>query len=293
MIFTQNLAQPGLKIDRHSGGLLNDTEWNLLHTGLPSYYTHIVSLFDGYKSHSFVIEFARLGLQFTTSQSHDPNITNIRTDLQNRLFNAALQTSLFDLAYSTLNSFTNHALQASSIRALIFGMCEASAASQLLDLSFIGLQNTVDEILAQKCQGIVDVNAGIPYHKILYAWRIKRNDFRGAAAASLDRLHKLRMTGAGDKALRTDGSNGQDALETPITKQYLSLINALSCVDPEQAWILSEGVSDKHANDGVPTKREVITLEDARKGYQKELDRIAAIENGQFAFAGGDDMDVL
>ena len=173
-------------------------------------------------------------------------------------------------------------------------MCESSSASELLDLPFIGLQSQVDEILAQKCQAIVDVNVGVPYHKILYAWRLKHNDFRGAAAVSHERLRRLQQSGDGDKVL--GHGPGIDELDTPVTKQYLMLINALSCVDPKQAWILSEPLPKKTSAGAQSTsameKRKVITLDDARKGYQEELDRIAAIENNQFAFAAGNEMEM-
>jgi nuclear pore complex protein Nup160 len=262
---------------------------------LPRYYYHIVSLFDKEKFYSYVVDFARIALQFSSPGSIENYILDLRTELHSRLFNAALQTSRYDVAYSALTFFTNHALQLSSLRALVYRMCETSSASELIDLPFIGLQSAVDDILAQKCQSIIDVNASIPYHKILYAWRIKRNDFRGAAAVSLERLQKLQQSGDGDKAL---GSGpGTDGLDTPVTKQYLMLINALSCVDPKQAWILSEPPPNKPGPSGSGSsaheKRKVVTLDDARKGYQEELDRIAAIENNQFAFEGGDEMDLV
>lgn len=280
--------------DRHSSGLLDDTEWNLLYAGLPRYYYHIVCLFDKEKYYSFVIDFARIALQFATAGSKENFILDLRTELHSRLFNAALQTSRWDIAYSALTLFTNHALQISSLRSLIFRMCETSSASELIDLPFIGLQTAVDDILAQKCLGIVDVNAGVPYHKILYAWRIKRNDFRGAAAVILERLQKLQQSGDGDKAL--GGGSGVDGLETEVTKQYLMLINALSCVDPKQAWVLSEPPSSKPGTAGsssvISGKRKVVTLDDARRRYQEELDRIAAIENNQFEFEVGDEMDL-
>jgi len=254
-----------------------------------------VSLFDKEKFYSFVIDFARIALQFATAGSKDNYILDLRTELHSRLFNAALQTSRYDIAYSALTLFTNHALQLSSLRALVTRMCETSSASELIDLPFIGLQSAVDDILAQKCQSILDVNSSVPYHKILYAWRIKRNDFRGAAAVSLERLQKLQQSGDGDKAL--GGGAVIDGLETPVTKQYLMFINALSCIDPKQAWVLSEPPPSKpgssETGSSVSGKRKIVTLNDARKGYQDELDRIAAIENNQFAFERGDEMDLV
>jgi len=251
-----------------------------------------VALFDKDKHFSFVIDFARLALQFAPASSKDTDIIQLRTEMNSRLFNAAVQTSRYDLAHSSLALFTDRALQHSSLRTLIFRICELSNASQLLELPFLGLQDAVDDILAQKCRGIMDLNIGVPYHKILYAWRIKRNDFRGAAAVSFERLQRLQQSGDGDKIIAQ--GPGNDELDTAITKQYLALINALSCVDPKQAWIISEAPHNKGVtSNSLPAKRKAITLEDMRKGYQGELDRIAAIENNQFAFVGGDEMDVL
>jgi nuclear pore complex protein Nup160 len=263
-------------------------ERNLLNAGLPEYYSHIVALYDKEKIYSFVIDFARLSLQFIKPGNSNLQQNKLRTEMHSRLFNAAIQTSRYELAHSVLALYTDTALQHSSVRTIVTKMCESSHAQQLMTFPFIGLQETVDEILAQKCQGIVDVTVGVPYHKTLYSWRITRSDFRGAAAISLERLQRLLASGDGDRPLVEEG------LETPVTRQYLTLINALSCVAPEQAWILFEEPPKKAAQ-GIKTlqpKRKVVTLEEIRNSYQKELDRIAAIENNQFAFNGGDEMEV-
>lgn len=272
------------RTDNHSAGYLDDIEKKALNAGLPAYYAHIVSLYDQLNIFSFVIDFARLSLQFMKPGSDDKS----RSDMNSRVFSAAIQTARFELAHSTLALFTDQAMQYSSLRMLVAKMCESSYTAQLIELPFLGLQDAVDKILAQKCLSIVDVNVGIPYHKILYAWRIKRGDFRGAASISLERLQRLQQSGQGDKAL------GDDGLETPVTKQYIALINALSCVDPKQAWILSEELPLRpgESKRGAQPKRKVVTLDDVRKEYQGELDRITAIENNQFSFQG-DEMDVL
>ncbi|CAL3968866.1 unnamed protein product [Diplocarpon coronariae] len=277
-----------------SAGLLDNTERSLLNHGLPEYYSHVVALYERDKNYSFVVDFARLSLQFLVVKHGDVQASQLRTEMHSRLFNAAIQTSRYNVAHSTLCLFTDAALQHSSVRTLVTKMCESSYASQLIEFPFLGLQEAVDDILAQKCQSIVDVNVGIPYHKILYAWRIRHSDFRGAATICFERLQRLQKAGEGDKMLREDG------LETPVTKQYVALINALSCVDPKQAWILSEELPQKSSTAGVngkkaPPKRQVVTLDEVRRAYQAELDRIAAIQNNQFAFGDGEveEMDVL
>ncbi|KAH8591669.1 nucleoporin Nup120/160-domain-containing protein [Bisporella sp. PMI_857] len=267
------------RADFRSAGYLDETERNLLNAGLPQYYSHIVALYEREKIYSFVIDFARLALQFLKPGTEDVSIKQLRTEMHSRLFNAAVQTSRYDLAHSTISLFTDAAIQHSSLRTLISKMCETSHVSQLISLPFISLQDAVDEILAQKCHSIVDVTAGIPYHKILYAWRVKRNDFRGAAAVSLERLQRLQAFGD----------------DSGLEQQYVALINALSCVDPKHAWILSEEPPIKKTTGGVKNekpKRRVVTLNDVRKEYQAELDRVAAIENNQFTFTGADAMDV-
>ena len=279
---------PRKRTDYRSAGYLDETERNQLNAGVPQYYSHIVTLFEKSKHYSYVVDFARLSLQFIRPGNEDPHLSQVRTEMHSRLFNASIQTCHYDLAHSVLALFTDTALRHSALRTLVTKMCESSYASDLVQLPFIGLQDMVDEILVSKCQGIVEVTVGVPYHKILYAWRIKRNDFRGAAAIIMERLQKLQQAGEGDRTL------GEGVLETPVTKQYVALINALSCVDPKQAWIFQEDLPSKpSAGAKSASKRKVITLEDIRKSYQEELDRIAAIENNQFAFAGGDEMHVL
>ncbi|KAE9376840.1 hypothetical protein N431DRAFT_401327 [Stipitochalara longipes BDJ] len=286
--FGMAYPNPKKRTDHRSAGYLDETERSLLNAGLPEYYSHIASLYEREKVYSYVVDFARLSLQFMKVGNQEPQAILLRTEMHSRLFNAAIQTARFELAHSILALFADNALQHSSLRTLVTKMCESSYASQLTELPFIGLQDTVDVILAQKCQSIVDVTVGVPYHKILYAWRIKRSDFRGAATISLERLQRLQQSGDGDKMI------GEDGLETPVTKQYIALINALSCVEPKQAWILSEEPQRKgNSGRNNHTKRKVVTLDDLRRAYQEELDRIAAIQNNQFAFAGGDEMDVL
>lgn len=245
-----------------------------------------MALYEKHKAYSFLVDFARLALQFINTKTLDAEM--VRTGIQKRLFSGATAISRFDVAHSTLVGMKDRTLQYSCLQALIQKMCDNLHNSELVELSFPGLQNAVDEILAHRCQDTMDVVTGVPYHQILYSWRIKHNDYRGAAAILLDRIQKLKKLGQGDQF------TGDDVLDTVITRQYLMLINVLSCVEKKQAWITKEGFLGKsngaEAGNG---KRKVVTLADIRQEYQGELDRIAAIENNQFGFAADDDMDIL
>ncbi len=315
-------------VERHSSSLLDDTEWNLLNSGLPNYYSHIVNLFDRQKAYSFVIRFARIALQFAQAPGHEG--AAVRTELQSRMFSAATAIAYYDVAHSTLLSMSDEALQHSYLTRLIEKMSETGQNAELVSLPFSGLQNSVDDILLKKCRATRDVINDTPYHQILYAWRIAHNDYRGGAAILLDRLQKLRAIGEADKL------GADDSLDTQVTKQYLLLINALSCVTSKEAYILEDvplgddsekGVEDSDADasldelaqaldaeqalgggreeDAVLKEamkkfsrayiqetqpRRIVTLPDLRKQYQQELDRIVAIQNNQFGFAPDDDV---
>ncbi|KAI1847480.1 hypothetical protein JX265_013956 [Neoarthrinium moseri] len=288
------LSRPTKNPDRHSSGLLDDTEWRLLHAGMPQYYAHVVSLYEKHKAYTYVVEFAQLALQFVNRQTKDGPA--FRTEVQSRLFHGAVSISHFDLAHTALVTMADRALQRSLLRILIEKMCDGLHNSELVELPFPNLENAVDDILAHRCHDAVDIVTDKPWHQILYAWRIKRNDYRGAAAILLDRIHKLRQRADADEPA------GDDVLDTVITRQYLMLINVLSCVDEKQAWIATEappasshGVNGSSGSFGNGLgKRKVVTLGDIRREYQAELDRIAAIGNDQVPFMdAGDEMEVL
>ncbi|KAL1853268.1 hypothetical protein Daus18300_011836 [Diaporthe australafricana] len=287
------MSVPMKHTERHTGGLLDETEKNLLNSGMANYYSHIVSLYDRHKAFSYVIDFGRITLQFAQS----PDAKTTRLEMLSRLFTASTSISQFKMAHTTLLQTPDRALKLSFLKKLVERMCETAQTSELTALPFPSLQEEVDSILQQKCRNTTDVVRGTPYHQILYAWRITHNDYRGAAAVLHDRLQKLRQAGEGDKL------NGEDVLDTVVTRQFLLLINALSCVDPKQAWITIEeappaggahnaGTDHDRAAAAKP-RRKVVTLADLRRQYHAELDRIAAIQNNQFGFTADDDDDVM
>lgn len=239
-------------------------EWPLFYSGLPNYYAHIVALYDRQRAHSFVLDFARLSLQFAHSRSSfaltgdaDADaamIKSARTEMLSRLFAAATALSRFDAAHTALLAMGREeapALQQACLRFLVEKMAETGQVAAMVALPFPGrLADAVDAVLLQKCHAAMEVLRGTQWHQILYAWRIARNDYRGAAAILLDRLQKLQQAGEGDKFSTAPVGGGlavglpsEDVLDTPVTRQYLMLINTLSCVEPKQAWIYTEDLS--------------------------------------------------
>ncbi|KAK3396546.1 nucleoporin Nup120/160-domain-containing protein [Sordaria brevicollis] len=271
-------------VQRHSAGLLDDTEWRLLYSGLPNYYAHVVNLFERQRAYSYVVEFSKLALQFiqedenntSSSQRSSKQQHNVKTEMLSRLFTASTAISQFDVAHSTLLAMTDdEVLQKSYLRRLVEKMCEAGQNTELVNLPFSGLQTMVDDILVDKCRQVRDVlRDPVPYHQILYAWRISHNDYRGAASVLLDRLQKLRQIGEGDK-LGVVGE--QDALDTQVTRQYLLLINALSCVQTKgEAYILEDILSDEDEKSQPNGKAQAGTdnLEDHLDDLMERLDTV-------------------
>lgn len=170
-------------------------------------------------------------------------------------------------------------------------MVSQSQTAALLKFPFIGLVSDVDAILANLCHKTLNLASGPPYHQILYSFRISRGNFRGAASILHERIQRLKST----------SSKVHDPSDESLTQCYLMIINALSSVSEDDAYILAE----QRIDDAAPPswgigkarkmlKRQIITLDTLRKEYQAELDRVAAIEAGQFPFVDpADDMDIL
>lgn len=135
-------------------------------------------------------------------------------------------------------------------------MSTPNAIPQLLELPFPAtLHEKIDALLLEQKKP-----------KILAAWRLHRQDFRGAAAALLPSL----------QAAQARAKKGDDGLEN----QYLAVINLLACAGEGNRWVLSEDVGGKG-------KRKIVEIKDVRAQYQKELDRRSMIEGGRFGFVGG------
>jgi hypothetical protein len=92
--------------DTDSAGLVMETDRSLFSEGLAKYYSHIVGLFERAKAYSYVAEYARLGLGAIRGREDK----DLKTELLQRLFTAAIQTSRFEEAYSAMTRHSDNAL---------------------------------------------------------------------------------------------------------------------------------------------------------------------------------------
>ncbi|CBX92349.1 hypothetical protein LEMA_P050550.1 [Plenodomus lingam JN3] len=273
--------------DIDTANLVPETERILFSDGLARYYSHVVGLFEKVKRYTYVADFARLGLRSLTGHDDEES----RTELLQRLFTATVQTCRYQEAYSAMTSLSDAALKRSNLQSLITSMISQSQATELLKFPFVGLTNDVDAILSSLCHQTLNLASGPPYHQTLYSFRISRQNFRGAASILYERLQRLKTT----------SSKIHDPADESLAQCYLMIINTLASVNKEDAYILADqkidGIAAPQWGIGQGKKllkRQVITLDSLRKDYQAEIDRVAAIESGQFAFVDPtDDMDIL
>lgn len=173
----------------------------------------------------------------------------------------------------------------------------------------------VDGILLGLSQKYLATNAepetdsGLPqYHAVLYAWRMHRQDVRGAAGIVYNYVQYLQHE-------RTNAT-AYDLEDVSLQNAYLVLINTLAICGDQEAWLLSERrdthqaqirpngfvkrviSGSKQSNEAGPgdenghAKRSVITLDDIRREYVQELDRRSEIAQGRFGIIG-EEMDLF
>jgi nuclear pore complex protein Nup160 len=258
-----------------SSSLLDILSVDSFNNGLPKYFQHVLSVFEQARSFSHVADFASLALQALESDDQkvedDPDYQDLRTDLLSRLFYASLKTCQFDTAYSALSRYTNLALQKSALGSLITAILNAcgpgtSGVQQLLHFPLWlapNLSSYVDETLLSLAKKQTSFSSSLDsdnqwweanytpdYHRILHAYRIARNDLRGAAELgyqTVQRLRNARDAPSTQLALSRSGEEEtkrmveEDDIESKeIRHELLSLINLLACVDKSEAYILVE-----------------------------------------------------
>ena len=142
------------------------------------------------------------------------------------------------LQFKTTDNLTKYSYrQQNGAQRLVTTMCDSGNSSLLLTFPFTGQQPEIDAALVEKCQNTLNLYTGAPYHKILYAWRLKHGDFRGAASILYDRLQRLQMA----------STVSNDTQNSAVTQAYLALINILSTLGEGQAWILVEKKRDQNS----------------------------------------------
>ncbi|KIV88460.1 hypothetical protein PV10_08143 [Exophiala mesophila] len=302
-----------------SAGLLSLIDAEHFYNGLPSFLYHVATLFETASSYNEAGQFFRLALE-ALSVGQPESSSSFRSDLLSRLFNAELKQARYASAYDALAQLPDKALQRVSVVALINSMLDAKswtggpagAVKQIQSLPWainphLAHQLDLHLLSLAKKQTSTSISStdwlstpgDTDYLSIIHAVRIGQKDYRGAVAVLFDRL----------RLVRKSGRARHDPKATALRHVLLALINAMACVDPEEAYVLAD-VEEKTSSGGPHQKggtiqsmestagrkrrRVIVTLEDLRKEYQQVLDKCSRIERGDFDFdvdGEGDDED--
>jgi len=174
--------------------------------------------------------------------------------------------------------YTDVALRKNALKRMVNEMVQGEYIDELLGLPWAGLRQEIDDILTEHAKkegdaaGLSGTNS-VPYYKILYSWRIRQGDVRGAAAVMVERLE-----GRKERGRRKFGAREADA----VLEDYLVAIDAFALLGEDEGWVLVGGKE-------VGKKRKVVTVGDVRRGYQEELDRRCVLESGRFGIVGGEE----
>lgn len=273
-----------------SSGLIDILSVDNFNNGLPKYFQHILTLFEHARAFSYVADFAILALQALECDNknsiRDSDYASLRTDLLSRLFHASLKTCQFDQAYSALSRYTDLALQKSALGSLITSILSVSGPGtaglkQLLHLPIPltpHLSSYVDDTLVSLSKRqtsfispLEPSNRSPDYQRILHAYRISRNDFRGAAEVGyqiVQRLRKARDAPSQQLIFKKNNDNDdtkrmieEDDLESKeIRHELLALINLLACVEKSEAYIFVE--TEESLSGAEPNRRRSLQKDD-------------------------------
>lgn len=305
-------GRPSGPLHEMSAGLLSRMDADAFYNGIPRYAQHVLALFENARAFAHAADFAHLALQALPAGQKEPTFA-FKSEILSRLFTAELKCSRFLAAFTALAQFSDRTLQKSAIIALVDAVLSPTSSTtgllgavKLLTSLPIGLHPQLSRYVDQHLVGLAKKQKSISalqhllwtsesevdYVTVLHAFRIAQKDHRGAVAVLLDRLRLLKKS--------SQARNDPEA--TQIRHALLALINALSCMAPDEAYLLTDvddasepnGVMVPRVADGVdgkdnsrPRKRIIVTLDDLRTEYQQLLDKCSRIERGDFDF----DMD--
>ena len=273
-----------------------------------------MDLFMHIRCSSYVVEFAQAAIQHheldlvASEKKHTKSSKSAvsahdqkATALFSRLFTAALDSAQYEVAYSALTRIHDNGLRKASLTSFASTLVTNRRSDTLLAFPFASLAADLDAVLASLANKSLSASrsAGSLYFRVLYALRIQRSDYHGAAQSLWDYLARLKGS-ANDSVL--------DPRDERLTDTYLLVINALRCCGPDEEWVLDDplvtsgstigGVkfvtrlSGSEKEKAVIKKRKVVFLADVRREYQELLDRVSDLEGGRFAFVREDEMEV-
>ncbi|KZT26905.1 hypothetical protein NEOLEDRAFT_1111428 [Neolentinus lepideus HHB14362 ss-1] len=197
-----------------------------------NFYLHVAGLFRAAHVTSCEIAFSQLAISVA------PPSTDLQ-ELWYTIIKGYTDLAQYEDAYSALISTPYEKLKRDCVSDLVFRMCEDYAVEKLMTFNFAAFADEVEGALSFKARNGDPMTRPF-YSSILHTWFIRRGDYRNAALTMYQRGRRL----AEHPAYWNDLPRQLEA--------YLTAMNALSLVDPKNAWFVMPVVSD---SDDEPWKR--------------------------------------
>jgi hypothetical protein len=248
---------------------------------LVHYHLHVARLYMERQHHTQALRFcgeAEIALRLGADATQHRAVAQLK-------FEAALASSQFDEAYLCLSTLVT-VQQLDPLRTFLTQLCESDQANKLLRYPFIGLLEEVDDLLQEKAFSMMATQTAPAYHRILYSWRIRHCNFRGAASALYRRLQVLRA--------HSEHAAFDVSVHLDLTEGYLAILNALRCMDKDEQWLIVGALQEgKHGDMPSPpkrtkqagqedaqvtsmVKRKLLSLKDVKAEYLVELHNMKA-----------------
>ena len=326
-------SNPPIAFAQASSSLLSPLDASYLATGLSNYYTHILTLFSAFPAREMYIQsFARLALLHTapTNSAH-LNAANQQADLLTRLFHASLALGDYNAAYSALARYSDHALRKAGVGQLISSLVQRRALALLTEFPWSdSLAIDADQFLEDRVSkddgsggsggigsvGRISCGESVGWYKVLYAFRTRRGDLKGAAEVLVGKVaaqRKAKFRKKGAKKVKIQGSEKER--EEREEGDYLLALNALAVLGGSVGVgnVGRQGTTSRITNgrrEGQEMVREddraqwvfvggngqgqrcVVRLRDLKEWYAGFLDEKSVLEQGRFGILeDGEEME--
>ncbi|KPI34605.1 uncharacterized protein AB675_4919 [Cyphellophora attinorum] len=245
-------------------GFIDEVESDDFYNGLPRYLRHVMTLFEQASAHAQVVHFGKATLQALTTDQRETS-PELKFDVLKSLLKSNISLLRFRAAFDTVTQLNDPRSAAQSATHLIQsildtqtnGLSTKETVNILLSFPWALHPDLAERLdvqlttLAKQQKTISTTNASAlrpstilqgpandtdtPDHlSIVHALRLAQGDYRGAIAALHDRL-RLVLQQSRARA---------DPQATAIRHALLALINALSCVSVEEAWIVTDSMTE-------------------------------------------------
>ncbi|KAJ3276592.1 hypothetical protein HDV01_004125 [Terramyces sp. JEL0728] len=206
---------------------------NILQGGVSLYYLHVMQICNEFHP-DLSVHFGKLALR---TAKNGVNETEYLLKLQKSIFSCAIQAGDYKSAYEIVISIQDKDLQRDILRALITELCDANELELLVGgFSFAGLTTEVENTLLFKARNeAASAHQKTVYYKIAYAYFVYRGDYRNAALVMYHQAHKLTKIMWSERVVTE-----MARVCTIMTQCYLVAYNALSLLDGEYAYLISE-----------------------------------------------------